>query len=81
MSVRVDSETKARMAELADVNWAHVIRDAVRERLEIEEELRKPLNRRRAARGAKAIDSVRKELGSARFDSTAEVRKWRDSRR
>jgi hypothetical protein len=81
MSVRVDPDTKRRMGRLADVNWAEVIRETLRERLESEEDLRKPLDRRRARRGARGIDAIRRSLRPTSFDSTREVRKWRESRK
>jgi hypothetical protein len=80
MSVRVDPTTKDRMADLADVNWAEVIRMALRERIELERDLRRPLNRRRAVRASRVMDEIRaRTVGS--FDSTKEIRKWRNSRR
>ena len=80
-SVRVDSETKSRMDVLKDVNWAEVIRQALRERLDIEEELRRPIDRSRARRAASTMDAIRTSLPILRFDSTREIRKWRESRR
>jgi hypothetical protein len=80
MSVRIDSETKHRMEDLGDVNWAEVIRRAVRERIELEDELRRPVNRRRTLRAMRAMDDIRSRT-NGRFDSTKEIRKWRNSRR
>lgn len=81
MSVRIDPTTKKRMAEFKDVNWAEVIRRSLTERLDFEEELRTPVNRHRASRGAREIDRLRSKLASPGFDSSQEVRKWRDSRK
>jgi len=81
MSVRVDPDTKRKMGRLPDVNWAEVIRESLRERLEVEEELRKPLDRRRARRGTRGIDALRRSLRPSSFDATREVRKWRESRK
>jgi hypothetical protein len=81
MSIRIDPEIRRRMADLDDVNWAEVIRATLKERLELEEELRRPIDQRRALRGTRGIDRIRRKLGSAQFDSTREVRKWRDSRK
>lgn len=80
MSVRVDPETRRRMADIPDVNWAEVIRQGLKERLEIEEELRRPIDRRRSQRGRHVAEALRQALGRSQFDSTREVRKWRDSR-
>jgi hypothetical protein len=81
MSIRIDSDIKRRMASLHDVNWAEIVRTTLKERLEAEEELRRPIDRRRAIRAAKGIDRLREGLHPARFDITREVRKWRDSRK
>lgn len=81
MSVRVDSSLKQRMAALADMNWAEVIRRAVQDRLEIEEELRNSIDRRRALRAANHSDEFRSRLERDNYDSTKEIRKWRDRRK
>ncbi|MGA7861748.1 MAG: hypothetical protein WCB19_07820 [Thermoplasmata archaeon] len=69
------------MASLHDVNWAEVVRETLKERLEAEEKLRRPIDRRRALGGAHGIDAIRERIRATRFDSTREVRKWRDSRK
>jgi hypothetical protein len=81
MSVRIDTNTRRRMAVIDDVNWAEVIRDMLKERLELEEELRRSIDHRRALRGSREADRIRRKLGTSRFDSTKEVRRWRDSRK
>lgn len=81
MSVRVASETRERMSKLSDINWAEVIREAVEERIALEESLRSPIDRRRAARAASSMDRLRQSLQSSDYRSTDEVRRWRDSRR
>lgn len=81
MSVRVDPDTKRRMEQLSDINWAAVIREILRDRLKLEAELRKPLNRRQALRGARGVDAIRRSLPATPFDSTREVRTWRESRK
>jgi len=69
------------MDDLRDVNWAEVIRSALRERIEVEEQLRRPIDRARARRAARGMDAVRTNLPTLRFDGTREVRRWRDSRK
>ena len=81
VSVRIDPDTKGRMAHLTDVSWAEVIREAIRDRVELEEELRRTINRRRALRGTRGIDAIRQMLAGSCFDSTREIRKWRESRK
>jgi hypothetical protein len=81
MSIRVDHETRRRMASIANINWAEVIRETLRERLELEEELRRPINRQRALRAARGSDGLRSKLRTGDFNSTREVRRWRESRK
>lgn len=78
VSVKVDAATKERMGKFRDVNWSQVIREAIRRRLEVEENLRSPIDRRRALTAAKRIDEFRHRMGRTDFDSTKEIRKWRD---
>jgi hypothetical protein len=81
ISVRVDSATRGRMASMKDVNWAEVVRSALRERLDIEEDLRQPIDRARARRAARRMDAMRKSLPVLPYASTREIRKWRESRK
>ncbi len=78
VSVKVDTETKRRMKKLSDVNWSEVIRMAIRARIEFEESLRSPIDRRRAIAAGRAIDAFRGSVPPSDFDSTKEIRKWRD---
>lgn len=81
VSFKVDAATKRRMARLRDINWSEVLREAIRRRLEIEERLRAPIDRRRAFEAARRMDAFRAHVGPSDFDSTKEIRKWRDLRR
>jgi hypothetical protein len=81
LSIRIERDVRRRMASLDGINWAHVIRESLRERLELEEEVRRTIDHRRALRGSRGIDRIRRKLGAARFDSTQEVRRWRESRK
>ncbi len=78
--MKVDKETKRRMALLRDINWSEVVRIAIRRRLEQEERLRAPIDRREAIEAARRMDEFRKRIGPSDFDSTKEIRKWRDLR-
>jgi hypothetical protein len=69
------------MGRLRDINWSEVLRDAIRRRLELEEALRRPVDRRRAMDAARRMDEFRSRIGPSEFDSTREIRKWRDGRR
>ena len=79
--MRVDRATKDRMSRHPEVNWAEVVRSSLADRLELEEELQRPLDRRRAARAARDMDVICRSLPSSGYDSTKEVRRWRDLRR
>ncbi len=81
VSVKVDPETKRRMAELRDVNWSEVLREAIRRRLDIEERLRTPIDRRRALAAARRMDEFRSRIRPSAFDAVREIRRWRDAGR
>ena len=81
VSFKVDSTTKKRMARIRDINWSEVLRDAIRRRLELEERLRTPIDRRRVLEAARRMDEFRAQIGPSEYDSTKEIRHWRDLRR
>ena len=81
VSFKVDSTTKKRMARIRDINWSEVLRDAIRRRLELEERLRTPIDRRRVLEAARRMDEFRAQIGPSEYDSTKEIRRWRDLRR
>ena len=79
VSVKVDSDTKQRMRRLSRVNWSETIRRAIEKTIE-EEELRERNVKPRDVRKARLMaDSIRRP--SKGWDSTREIRKWRDRRR
>lgn len=80
ISAKVDAATKRRMEKFRDINWSAIIRDAIHRRLGLEERLRTPIDRRRALESARRIDEFRKSIGPSDFDSTREIRKWRDAK-
>ncbi len=81
VSFKVDSATKKRMARIRDINWSEVLRDAIRRRLDLEEQLRSPIDRKRALEAARRMDEFRAQVGRSAYDSTKEIRRWRDLRR
>jgi hypothetical protein len=80
VSFKVDSSTKRRMARIRDINWSAVLRDAIRRRLELEEWPRAPIDRRRALDAARRMDEFRGQIGPSQYDSTTEIRRWRELR-
>ena len=81
VSVKVDPATKKRMAKFRDINWSEVLREAIRRRLELEERLRSPIDRRRASEAARRMDEFRSLIEPSDYNSTKEIRRWRDLRR
>ena len=81
VSFKVDASTKRRMARLRDINWSEVFRDAIRHRLELEEWLRGSADRRGTIEAARRMDEFRSQIGPSEYDSTKEIRRWRDLRR
>jgi len=78
ISARIEEETHRRMRHLPHVNWSQVIREAIEERLQVEEARRRP-DRAQLLKAKRFADSVRRP--STGWDSTEEIRKWRDLRR
>ena len=79
VSVKVDKKTKQRMQRFSNVNWSETIRDAIRNRLNDEELKDRHLDLKELQEASKIADSIRKPSPPG-WNSTAEIRKWRDSR-
>ena len=77
ISARVDEETRRRMKRLPHINWSQVIRDAIGEKIR-EEERRPHVDPRELREAAAITDRVR--APSPGWDSTEEVRRWRERR-
>jgi len=78
VSARIDEETRRRMRRLPHVNWSQVIREAINDRLRREEMRRRP-DRAQLLEAKRLADSIRRP--SPGWDSTEEIRRWRDLRR
>ncbi len=72
VTVRVDEETKRRMAELGQINWSQVLRESIRRKLTEEEG-------RNLAR-AVLITSQLQRPAPKGWDSTKAIRYWREHR-
>ncbi len=72
VTVRVDEETKRRMAELSQINWSQVLRESIRRKLTEEEG-------RNLAR-AVLITSQLQRPAPKGWDSTQTIRYWREHR-
>ena len=75
VSARIDEETRRRMRRLPQVNWSEVIRGAIIEKIR-EEERRREVDPRDLREAAKIMDSLRAK--SKGWDSTEEIRRWRE---
>jgi hypothetical protein len=80
VSVKVDKKIKERMQRFSNVNWSETIRNAIRNRLDEEELKERHLDLKEVKEASKIADSIRKP-SPAGWDSTTEIRKWRDTRR
>ena len=80
VSAKVDEETRRRMKRLQDVNWSEVMREAIVKKIEEEEVRQVEVDRERVQKAARETDALRtpSQLG---WDSTEEIRKWREVRR
>ena len=79
MSVKVDKELRDKMRRFSDVNWSETIREAIR-RAVAEEELKgRRVDPDEVREASRLTDSVRKAAEG--WDSTEEIRRWRDARR
>jgi len=80
VSVRVDEETKAKMDLYKDVNWSEVIRRAIKARIEVEERLRRRIDRAKALKASEDMERLRAKT-SGKWSGAEEIRKWREKRR
>ena len=80
VSARVDEKLKKEMERHADINWSEVLRQAIENRLALEEQLRKPIDKARALRAMHDMDRLREKLSTGKWSGTEEIRKWRDLR-
>ncbi len=79
VSVKIDEETKSKMESFRDVNWADVIRSAIKRRIELEEEMRRPINKARAMRASHHMLKLKSKT-SGKWSGMEEIRKWREKR-
>ena len=78
VSARVDEETRRKMRRLRHVNWSEVVREAIQEKIRLED--------RKRVRDLAEISEALRLMGLIRrprvgFDGTEEIRRWRELRR
>ena len=79
VSVKVDRELKDKMKRYSNVNWSETIREAIR-RAVAEEELKgRRVDPEEVREASRLTDSIRKAAEG--WNSTEEIRKWREARR
>ena len=76
ITARIDRETKGKMKKLSCINWSDVIRDSVNRKIREEESRERIIDRGAIAEGIEIASGVRKS--SFGWNSTEEIRKWRD---
>jgi hypothetical protein len=79
VSVKVDKKTREKMRKFSNVNWSETIRSAIETKLEEEELKNRHLDFDEIRNASKIADSVRRPIKG--WNSTAEIRKWRDQRK
>jgi transcriptional regulator of met regulon len=77
VSSRVDMETRRKMKRLRHVNWSEVMRKAILEK--IEEENQRKIDPSDVEEAIRLMDHVRRPRED--FDGAEEIRKWRDQRK
>jgi hypothetical protein len=80
VSAKVDDDTRRRMRGLPDINWSEVIRQAILNKIEEEEARRIQVDREKIEKAAKETDALRTPSKPG-WDSTEEIRRWREARR
>ncbi len=76
ISAKIEKETKEKMKKLSYINWSEVIREMLNARIEEEESKVRVLDRDLIKEGIRIAKEVRKT--SKGWNSTEEIRKWRD---
>ena len=77
ISVRVEEEVKEKMDQYKHVNWANVIRDAIKRRIEVEETMRGEIDRARALKASEDMERLRFK-STGRWSGVEEIRRWRE---
>jgi hypothetical protein len=80
VSAKIDDDTRRRMRQLPDINWSEVIRQAILAKIEEEEARRQLFDREKLEKAARETDALRTPSRTG-WDSTEEIRRWRDARR
>ena len=79
VSVKVDRELKDKMKRYSNVNLSETIREAIRREVAEEELKGRRVDPEEVREASRLTDSIRKAAEG--WNSTEEIRKWREARR
>ena len=79
VSIKVDKKVRDGMRRFRKVNWSNVIREAIVKQLKEEEARDRIVDQAEVAEAVRITDSIRRRV--ANWDSTEEIRKWREKRK
>jgi DNA-binding transcriptional regulator YdaS (Cro superfamily) len=79
VSVKVDRRTREKMRRLSRVNWSETVRRAIEATIEEEELRKRDVDPRDIREGMAIAASIRRT--SKGWNSSEEIRKWRDLRK
>jgi metal-responsive CopG/Arc/MetJ family transcriptional regulator len=78
VSVKVDKKVKDKMKKLSNVNWSEIIRQALAKKIQEEESKVRIFDTESLQEAAAITDRMRK--ASKRWNSTEEIRRWRQTK-
>ena len=79
VSAKVDKQVRDKMRRLGHVNWSEVIRSALITKIKEEEAKLRSVDKASLIEASSMTDRIRKS--SKGWDSTEEIRRWREARR
>ena len=79
VSFRVDKELRKKMRSLPYINWSSVFREAVAKKILEEKSKRRRLDSNALSEAVEITERIRRT--SPGWDSTEEIRKWREERK
>jgi hypothetical protein len=79
VSAKVDKRVRDKMRKLGHVNWSEVIRSALTTKIKEEEAKLRSVDKASLIEASSMTDRIRKS--SKGWDSTEEIRRWREARR
>lgn len=82
VSIKVDRRLREKMRKMAHVNWSEVIRSALASKVEEEEAKQRTIDSAMLQEAADLASALRKSRSAtAGWNSTEEIRRWRQAKR